>query len=424
MSAELFRAFRSNLAVKNSDAISTSYKKITKKLNEKYYGSESETTHCRQVGSYGRRTAVDGVSDLDMAYILPWDVYYRFNDYANNKQSSLLGEIRKELSDLYPNKTVRAQQQVVSVDFGTYIVEVLPVFCNEDGTYKYPDANDGGSWKTCNPVAEIDAIEEVHQSTNNNLKKLCKMVRAWKNDHGVAIKGMLIDTLCHNFFAQTSDYDQATYKNYKCLVKDFFAYLVSQSEEQEYWTAPGSGSRVYKSGNFHSKAKKALRRCTEALEDEAVAHERWKTVFGVHFPDVEIKEVAEGVESNYKEEFINEKFSLDIKYSLEVDYSVQSVGESLRALMSRVIDYRLPKERKLTFYISKMDVQPPFDIYWKVRNTGPEAIKRNMRRGNIRMDSGAHQITETSNFDGDHYVECYAVKNGVCVARGRVVVPI
>lgn len=33
------------------------------------------------------------------------------------------------------------------------------------------------------------------------------------------------------------------------------------------------------------------------------------------------------------------------------------------------------------------------------------------------IDSGARQITETSNFDGDHFVECYAVKNGVCVAR-------
>ncbi|HFH3981495.1 TPA: nucleotidyltransferase, partial [Pseudomonas aeruginosa] len=56
--------------------------------------------------------------------------------------------------------------------------------------------------------------------------------------------------------------------------------------------------------------------------------------------------------------------------------------------------------------------------------TGREAVKRKMQRGNIVIDSGARQITETSNFDGDHFVECYAVKNGVCVARGRVYVPI
>ncbi|MDA3347797.1 SMODS domain-containing nucleotidyltransferase [Pseudomonas aeruginosa] len=421
MSADLFSVFRSNLAVKNADEISVSYKKITKKLNEKYYDSESEFLHCRQVGSYGRRTAVDGVSDLDMAFLLPWDVYHRFNNYANNKQSALLGEIRKELSDLYPNKTVRAQQQVVSVDFGTYVVEVLPAFENEDGSYTYPDANDGRSWEDCNPIAEIEEVDELHKSTNSNLKRLCKMVRAWKNDHGVAMKGMLIDTLCHNFFKQTDDYDDATYKHYKNLVKDFFAFLVDQDEDQEYWLAPGSKSRVYKTGNFHAKAKKALRRCTEALEDEAVAHERWKTVFGVHFPDVENEEERQQA---YKEEFINEKFSLDIKYSLKIDYSVESVGESLRALMSRVIDYRLPKEKKLTFYIVSDNVEPPYKIYWKVRNTGREAVKRKMQRGNIVIDSGARQITETSNFDGDHFVECYAVKNGVCVARGRVYVPI
>lgn len=70
------------------------------------------------------------------------------------------------------------------------------------------------------------------------MKRLCKMVRAWKNDHGVAMKGMLIDTLCHNFFKQTDDYDDATYKHYKNLVKDFFAFLVDQDEDQEYWLAP------------------------------------------------------------------------------------------------------------------------------------------------------------------------------------------
>ncbi|AWT09175.1 nucleotidyltransferase [Stutzerimonas frequens] len=421
MSASLFSAFRSNLSVKNADEISASYRKITKKLNGKYYGSESDTSHCRQVGSYGRRTAVDGVSDLDMAFVLPWDVYDRFNKYSNNKQSALLGEIRKELADLYPNKTVRAQQQVVSVDFGTYIVEVLPAFENDDGSFTYPDANDGGNWRACNPIAEIEKIDDLHKSTNSNLKRLCKMVRAWKNDHGVAIKGMLIDTLCHNFFEQTNDYDEATYKDYKNLVRDFFAFLVEQDEEQEYWSAPGSRSRVYKSGNFHAKAKKALRRCSEALEDETLAHEKWKTVFGVHFPDLVNEEERQ---QGYQEEFINDKFSLDIQYTLRVDYSVESVGESLRALMSRVIDYRLPKEKKLTFYISEIDVEPPFKIYWKVRNTGPEAIARKMQRGNIVIDSGARQITERSNFDGDHFVECYAVKNGVCVARGRAVVPI
>jgi hypothetical protein len=37
MSAELFEQFRKNLAVKNAEAISTSYEEITKRLNKDFY---------------------------------------------------------------------------------------------------------------------------------------------------------------------------------------------------------------------------------------------------------------------------------------------------------------------------------------------------------------------------------------------------
>ncbi|WP_265331913.1 SMODS domain-containing nucleotidyltransferase [Pseudomonas putida] len=96
MSATLFNEFRTRLAVKNSDNISTSYKQITKCLNGHYWDSDSDILHCRQVGSYGRHTAIDGVSDLDMLFELPWSVYERFNAYESNGQSSLLGEIKKK----------------------------------------------------------------------------------------------------------------------------------------------------------------------------------------------------------------------------------------------------------------------------------------------------------------------------------------
>ncbi len=36
--------------------------------------------------------------------------------------------------------------------------EVLPVLKNTDRSVTYPNANDGGSWKTCNPHAEMAAV--------------------------------------------------------------------------------------------------------------------------------------------------------------------------------------------------------------------------------------------------------------------------
>ena len=58
------------------------------------------------------------------------------------------------------------------------------------------------------------------------------------------------------------------------------------------------------------------------------------------------------------------------------------------------MDYRLLVLRELTFYVSHIDIPEPFKLYWKVKNVGPEAIRRDMIRGDICMDSGARQITE------------------------------
>lgn len=57
-------------------------------------------------------------------------------------------------------------------------------------------------------------------------------------------------------------------------------------------------------------------------------------------------------------------------------------------------------------------------------NRGDEARKRNMVRGQIERDAGQHKKTETTSFKGDHIVECYAIQNGVVVARDSILVPI
>ena len=84
--------------------------------------------------------------------------------------------------------------------------------------------------------------------------------------------------------------------------------------------------------------------------------------------------------------------------------------------------YILSTSRDLNFYIEKCDVIEPYDIYWKVRNVGKLADKRNQIRGQIIK--GKDTKHEKSNFHGPHYVECFIVKDGICVARDKIDVPI
>ncbi|MBP4047105.1 SMODS domain-containing nucleotidyltransferase [Chromobacterium violaceum] len=426
MSAELFNRFRENISVKNADDISTSYSEITKCLNKYFWNSNSETAHRRQVGSYGRQTAIHGISDLDMAFELPLEVYQKYHSYQSNGQSALLQEVKRALKDRYPLKDIKGDGQVVIIPYQKYTVELLPVFLDTNGDYIHPDSNEGGKWKTTKPKKEIDAITNLNQQKGRNLKRLCKMIRAWKNHHGVNMGGILIDTLCYNFLNQTTVYDTATYSSYKNLVFDFFKYLSDQNEEQTSWRAPGSNQAVWKKGNFHTKAKKAMNLCSDALADEPNAYKHWKSVFGRNFPKP-LKEEAVKKSFTFRdtEQFIEDYFPVDIRYEINLDCRIQEENTLLRSLLIKAgLGYKIPKQRRLNFFIESHNIPKPFSLKWKVLNIGKVAEQKNMIRGEITDDSGALEKTEHSSFEGEHFVECYAIKNGVCVARASITVPI
>lgn len=74
------------------------------------------------------------------------------------------------------------------------------------------------------------------------------------------------------------------------------------------------------------------------------------------------------------------------------------------------------KYRTIRFSVAQCTVPAPYSVYWKVRNTGEEAIRANCIRGQIVRDTGSLRRDEPTLYRGKHYVECYIVRNGVCVA--------
>lgn len=67
------------------------------------------------------------------------------------------------------------------------------------------------------------------------------------------------------------------------------------------------------------------------------------------------------------------------------------------------------------------DVPKPFDVYWQVVNTGEEATSDNCLRGNIEkaqiLGAGGLKYRDASAFTGIHWIECFIIKDGRCVAR-------
>lgn len=289
--AEWFSGFCSNILVQNAAVISRRYQTITSRLNTDFWDTTSETSHSLYVGSYGRNTAIDGISDIDMVFELPLALYHQYDGYTWNGQSSLLQAVRSSIQKTYSSSRVGGDGQVVIVSFSDGVqFEIVPVFTNSTGTYTHPDSNGGGTWRTTNPRAEIEAIRTRNNECIGNLFRLCRMIRAWKIAWNVPIGGLLIDTLAYQFIGSWQHREESfLYYDYMC--RDFFNYLKDQDKEQEYWRAPGSHQYVYGKGLFQSKAGRCYNISLEAIEHETAnpkrewsAKQKWRDIFGNAFP--------------------------------------------------------------------------------------------------------------------------------------------
>lgn len=78
----------------------------------------------------------------------------------------------------------------------------------------------------------------------------------------------------------------------------------------------------------------------------------------------------------------------------------------------------MPKNVHLRFEVST-NVPKPFEVYWQVVNTGPEAEAKNDLRGDFYNSDGAGGIVrwERTAYAGIHWVEGFIIKDGVCVAK-------
>lgn len=421
---EDFKTLLNNVAINNSEVISLRYGEVTASLNKSFRDTESKFANSLQVGSYGRWTAIRGISDLDMIYIMPkssWDTY------KNGGQYKLLSDVAKAIRARYPTTTVKVDRLVVRVLYNNFDIEVQPAFEQSDFSYVYPDTKDNGSWKTTKPRDEINEIQRKNNESNRNLRRLCKLVRAWKNKHGVAMGGLLIDTLAHRYLCSTTFYDDKSYFYYRYMVRDFFEYL-SNEPDKEYYMALGSGQRVAVKKRFQRKAKRAYELCVKAIDasGQKGEYQKWRNVFGNVFPAPLVLEKA-AYDSVFEdtEEFVEDRFLVDIRYDVKIECDVTQRGFR-RGRLTDFLRQNIPlfRRKSLDFYIKYRGINESFELYWKVLNRGEIARRKNCIRGQIFSDSGWHKINETTDFAGDHLVECYVVQRGVVVARNKILVPI
>lgn len=114
------------------------------------------------------------------------------------------------------------------------------------------------------------------------------------------------------------------------------------------------------------------------------------------------------------------RWPIESYYNVTIDG--QATRNGFRTLTSKNGFNNIGKKYSLRFE-AKTNVPYPYDVYWQVVNTGYEAEGVGQLRGQIF--AGSNVRTESTEYSGFHWIECFIVKSGVCVARsGEFVVNI
>lgn len=280
-------AFIENLAVTDSQARDGDIKQtgVRATLNRHYYNLESETANSMLTGAWGKHLRVRPPRDVDILFVLPWDVYYRFEQRAGNKQSQLLQEVKSVLGAEYTESDIGGDGQVVVVRFASMPVEVVPAFELSDGQFWICDTNYGGTYRTTDPRAEIADLDASDQANGGVTRNLIRMMKQWQRHCAVPLKSYILERLAVELL-RTWPYERS-YFWYDWLVRDFLAYLTSRISGGIIM--PGTGEWIGLGEAWASHARiayaAALRACDYERDNENVlAGYEWQTIFGAHIP--------------------------------------------------------------------------------------------------------------------------------------------
>lgn len=264
----------------------TKHRGVVASLNRAYWNQSDETANRLLIGSWGKYTRVRPPRDIDVLFILPVEVYHRFQERTGNRQSQLLQEVREVLAATYPATNIRGDGQVVVVPFNTYQIEVAPAFHRQGGGFLVCDANDGGRYKHADPLAEIAALDWADRRYNGNVRKLARILKQWQRYCDVPIKSFQLEALVMEMLA-TKSYGGADEFWFDWLVRDFFAHMIVRANGS--FTLPVTGELIMFGNDWLSRAESAYARALKACEYErdnygTLAGEEWQKIFGAEVP--------------------------------------------------------------------------------------------------------------------------------------------
>jgi hypothetical protein len=395
------------------------YNRVAKALHNVFYTTQYDGKTKLLIGSYGKKTNIRPPRDVDLLFNIPFDVYEHYDQYNGNGASALLQRIRGILDSEYDTtETPKAWGKVVLVKFpdGKHDIELLPAYEVGDGVYKIPNTEDGGFFEDFDVGSDLAVVSDSNRETGGITRQLIKMVKKWKSLHSsLNTKSFEIEAYVADYL-RSIEYVEMSWAE---RIVGFFEWLsVQPNLYQDDVSIVKTASERARRAVDYEKADK--------VSDSVV---EWKKVFGNAFPAYDKSKDAVHVLTKrwaYEAEmYIEDEYAVKINpdYSVTIGASVEAKNFRQWSLSEFIARYtNLPKHAKVHFTASS-DVPGDVEYLWKVRNFGAQAASQHSGlRGEIK-ERGS-RITESTLYQGTHYVEVYVIRDNKCVAKAMRFVPI
>lgn len=410
------------LTKKQKEDVGTKVDGVSKSLFGEFYSGEYQKRTRFIIGSHGKKTETRfPVGDIDLIFKIPKADFERYQAYTSNGPAALLQRAKDKLRQTYSTtEKIVPWGKVVLIEFGDsqHNVEVLPCYENDDGTFTIPNSEGGGTWDIFDPRAEMRMVKESHKETGIT-RTMIKLIKRWKRENNISIKSFQIEYFCVSF----AEEHYSSEMSWSQLLEEFFVWLELQSDDFD----EGSLSKVT---SAKIRAQKA--RDYELSDNYDNACLEWRKIFGNQFPkyDNSLNQVKQ-LEKAFMikdEEYIEDTYTMGIddRVSLSIEANYQEGAKSDYHPFSAYFRNGGSGFRKQSgfCFTAKSSLGSQANYFWKVRNFHDEAADADDLRGKIIPAGNKLTHYENAKYLGTHYIDCYAIKGGVVVARARRFVPI
>ena len=324
-------------------------------------------------------------------------------------------------------------------------IDVVPFLELQPDMFYITNRNEGenGTYERTDPTGYTAWLDERNRITSSNLIKSIRLLK-WLRDYkqtfscksvvlSVLTAGrvnnanLLNDDKYYSDLPTTLVHILEDLSNYLSLYPDYMPRIEDPACPEVDYNHRWDNDQYL---NFKKKIEYYAAKARQAYDEQNIttSQDLWKELFGDQFGVSNTKSLARNLSGlvtsvgDPGEEFIEERY--DVR--LDARYGFKIVGEALPKAGFRTYDLptrgnRIEPGRSIRFTVRKCTVPVGYTLLWKIKNRGKVAADARCLRGEI-VKGDSH--VEPTRYRGSHYVECYAIKDGICVARDRQLVTI